>query len=174
MSLFKQTNKVTGVIKANGSSASGVVSNISTSNPNLGIYGSVPVDNDDLDPVAPGAVLNYSSNRPVAKKLTKTLNIFENNVLESGASVPSLRRNVMKIESISTRKVTTSMREGQYNIFTNTFASTCGDGNDQCPDVSVDNFGVDNAAAVGVNNKSSLFYTLGHKEPVAETYKSND
>ena len=174
MSLFTQTNKVTGVMKANGTSASGVVSNVSTSSPNLGIYGSVPVDNDDLDPVIPGSVLNYSSNRPVAKKTTKMLNVFENTVLESGASVPSLRRNVMKIESVTTRKVATSIREGRYNMFTNTFSSTCGGGSDQCPDVVVDNFGTDTAAAVGVNNKGNLFYTLGHAEPVVETYKSND
>jgi carbamoylphosphate synthase small subunit len=174
MSLFTQTNKVTGVMKANGTSGSGVVSNVSTSSPNLGIYGSVPVDNNDLDPIIPGSVLNYSSNRPVAKKTTKKLNLFDNNVLESGASVPRLRRNVMKIESVTTRKLTTSIREGKYNMVTNTFSSTCGDGDDQCPDVVVDNFGTDTAAAVGVNNKGNLFYTLGHAEPVVETYESND
>jgi carbamoylphosphate synthase small subunit len=174
MSLFTQTNKVSGVIKANGTSSSGVISNITTSSPNLGIYGSVVVDNDDLDPVAPGAILNYSNQRPIAKKVTTKLNVFDNTVLQSGASVPSLRRNVMKIEGITTRKLTTSLREGKYNMFTNTFASTCGDGDDQCPDVSVDDFGTDTAAEVSVNNTGKLFYTLGNREPVVETYKSND
>ena len=170
MSLFTQTAKVTGVIKANGMSSSGVVSNISTSSPNLGIYGSVVVDGPDLDPVATGAVLNYNNQRPVAKKITTRLNVFENNTLQSGASVPSLRRNVMKIESINTSKVTTSMRQGKYNMFTNSFASTCGSGSDQCPDVSTDNFNTDNAAAVGSNNKGNLVYTLGHTEPVVQQY----
>lgn len=170
MPLFTQTNKVSGVIKANGTSKSGVVSNVSTSSPNFGIYGSVPVDNDDLDPVAPGAVLNYSNKKPIAMKLTKTINVFDNDILESGSSVPYLRRNVMKIEGITTRKIATSIREGKYNMATNTFASTCGDGNDQCPDVSVDSFGTDTAAAVSINNRGNLFYTLGHKEPVVESY----
>lgn len=170
MSLFTQTAKVTGVIKANGTSSSGVVSNLSTNRPVVGVYGSTVVDNNDVDSVVAGGILGYNNQRPVAKKITTQLNIADNTYLLSGAAVPSLRRNVMSIDTVKTRQFATSLREGKYNIFTNTFSSTCGDGNDSCPDVVTDYFEEDTAATVGVNNKGNLVYTLGRTEPVVQEY----
>jgi hypothetical protein len=165
--------KVSGYIKANGSSASGVVKNISTSTPNVGVYGSTVVDNNDVDPIGMDSVISFNNKRPIAKKITKTINVFDSDALATDAAVPSLRRNVMKIESIMTSKITTAMRQGKYNIFTNSFSSTCGEGNDDCPDVVISDFGTDTAAAVSSSNKGNLFYTIGHKEPVITSYNHN-
>lgn len=153
MSLFIQTNKAGGSVKANGTPRpNSLMSYVSTSS------------SDGL-----GGVLNLRSiYKPTAKRVTSP-------ALLSGASVPGLRRNVMKIEQVKTRKVLTAIREGKYNMVTNKFSSTCGEsGTDQCPDVVVDNFGTDRAASVGINNRGVLFYTLGHRIPVAANYRSND
>lgn len=133
--------------------------------------GSVVVNDIDTDPalVSP-AVFAYNNNHPVSMRLTTKLAGQDTNVLLNGANIPSLNVSVHKIESVITRRTSTSFRAGQFNLYTGQFTVA--------PSVVADTFHksvvgseyVDNAANVGHDNAGNAVYLSGSKVPVSNRY----
>jgi hypothetical protein len=106
----------------------------------------------------------------VAKRVSVSLAGVSNAVLQSGASVPELTKSIHKIESIITRRLTTSIRAGHWNIFTGVFSPS--------PTVATDIFHksisaapfIDKVANASRSNPGVLVYRTGSKTPVLETY----
>ena len=133
--------------------------------------GSVVVDGVDTDPaIASPAEFAYNNQLPIAMRFTTKLAGEDSNVLLSGASVPSLNVSVHKIESIITRRTSTSFRAGQFNLYTGQFTVA--------PSVVTDTFHksvvgseyVDSAANVSRSNAGNAVYLSGSKVPVSNRY----
>lgn len=164
----KSVKNVGGTAKQIGSSSTVLVSS------NLGLNtvatGSVVVDGDDTNKAVDLGVFAYNNQTPIAKRLTSSLATVNNNVLRSGAAVPGLIKSVHKIESILTRRQATSIRDGNFNIYTGTFTVT--------PSVALDTFHkavsgttyVDKVANVNPNNPGVAVYRTGAKIPVINAY----
>jgi len=151
-----------GTIKANGT-GSGTFATSKTAQNKTGVFGSTVVDNNTADKALSAGTFAYNNSRPVAKKTSSTISGVANSVLKSGASDPNRRKSIHKIESISTRKVATAIRAGNWNIYTGKFTSG--------PTVTNDSFGNDNAASPTSNVPGELTYRTGAKVPVNDDYQ---
>lgn len=94
-----------------------------------GVFGSTVLDNDDADKALTTGTFAYNNQSPIAKKVTNKISGVSNNFLVSGAAKPSLVRSIHKIqvldegyvEGVRTRKLTSAMRAGKWNMFTGEF-----------------------------------------------------
>lgn len=128
------------------------------------VVGSVVVDNNAADKAVTAGVFANKTQKPIAKKVTTVLGGVSNTVLRSGAARPELVKSINKLESVRTRRFTTTIRENKYNRFTNTF-------DPGYPVVGVDNLGTDNAANPTRSTPGQMVYKLGGKVPVTSNYK---
>ena len=123
-----------------------------------------PIDGDDTDKALAGGTFAYDSagNEIVAKKVSTTLSGVSNTFLRSGAAEPGLRRQVNKIEGLTTSKITTALRGGFYNHVT-------GDFDGGYPQSSVDSFGTDDAVT-----SNELQYMYGNPVPASGEYGADN
>ena len=101
----------------------------------------------------------------VAKKVNSTLSGAANTFLRSGAATTAdgpIRAKVHKIEGLTTSKITTSLRGGEYNHVSGVF-----DGGK--PASSVDSFGTDDAVT-----SNELQYMYGNPVPASGSYGGNN
>jgi hypothetical protein len=166
-----------GAMKANGTTSSGVVSNVSTPRADLGVFGSAVLDNDAADKALPGGVFGFDNKRPIAKKTTTSLSTVNNDYLKSTGGNPTGIRSIHKIESIITRKLTKAIRENKWNEYSGKFDLGF-------PEVSedvfykidsngivIDNEPIDKAANPTRQVPGELIYRDGSANPVTDTYK---
>jgi hypothetical protein len=110
----------------------------------------------------PGASgVPYDNNSPIAIRYTTTLAGSANTFLRSGAS-DSSDTTIHRIESIRTRRFTTAIRNGTYNVYTNTFSTPVSG--------SLDSFGTDDASRPTLAVPGELTYKTGAKIPVNDEY----
>ena len=164
----QSTSNDGGVMKANGTVSSGVVSSVGTPRTDLGVFGSTVIDNDSSDKALLGGVFGYNNERPIAKKITVSLSTVSNDFLVSGAGDPANIRSIHKIESVRTRKLTTAIRNNKWNEYSGEFDSGF-------PQVQVDSFGEDAAANPTREVPGQLNYIAGNENtilvPKSDTYK---
>lgn len=103
----------------------------------------------------------YDNNSPIAIRYTTTLAGSPNTFLRSGAS-DSSDTTIHRIESIQTRRFTTAIRNGTYNVYTNTFSTPVSG--------SLDSFGTDDASRPTLAVPGELTYKTGAKVPVNDEY----
>lgn len=127
------------------------LSDIATS---VGVVGSVVVDGTDTDKAVSANAFAKNTSKPLALRLDAPLN----------KASSSVRRAVHKIEGLSTRRVATAIRAGNYNIYTGQFSSA--------PTVANDSFGQDDAATPTDAVPGELTYRTGAKKPVNNDYKA--
>lgn len=132
-------------------------------------FGSIVVDGEDVDPALTGGILAYNHRTPVAKRISTELGGVDNNTLLSGASRPELTTGIHKIESIITRRQSTSFRNGDFNYYTGQFTVA--------PLTPTDTFHkavsatpfIDTAANASRSNTGKLVYVVGSK-PTSKNY----
>ena len=125
--------------------------------------GSVVVNGDDVDPALVGGEFAYSHRKPVAKRISTELGGLSNDALLSGASRPELTKGIHKLESIITRRQSTSFRNGDFNIYTGKYVIA--------PVTPTDIFHkaigsvgfIDTAANASRSNTGKLVYLVGPK-----------
>ena len=139
-----------------------LMTGVSVSSPNLGVFASTVINNDDTDPALSEGVFAYNNRDPIAKRVTTSLSTVSNSVLQSGASQPALIRSIHKIETLRTRQATKAIRENRFNLFTGKYESGY-------PLVVIDIFGEDNAANPSREVPGSVTYKLG-AVPVNDNY----
>jgi hypothetical protein len=174
-------NKSTDV-KFSGGSASKVsttnlLTGVSTDRKDFGVFGSTVLDNNSSDPALSAGVFAYNNQSPIAKRITTSLSTVANDVLQSGAIVPSLIQSIhyTKVcdpscnDGVRTRKTTSAIRNNKYDIFSGKFDTGF-------PEVVVDNFigsdgsSGDTAAKPTRKSTGKLVFMSNAKVPVSSSY----
>jgi hypothetical protein len=180
----KQINGTTDVTKTstknNGGSAinigstSSVLKNSVLGYKVVGAFGSKVIDGSNADKAVSAGTFAYSNKAPVAKRTAKIIAGVSNTVLVSGAAQPGLVKSIKKssvkngsgniVDGVRTRRFTTAIRAGNFNIYTGQFSVA--------PTVAVDTFASDNAANVSRASTGRLVYITGSKLPKSVNYAS--
>jgi hypothetical protein len=158
-------------------SASSILVNRSVASPATTVFGSTVVPasstvNDYATKAVSGGDFRYNNQSPVAKRVSSTIGGVSNTVLRSGALVPSLVASINRlrvkngsnvlVDGVRTRRDTTAIRAGQFNLYTGKFASE--------PTVAADTYVSDVAAAPTRSAPGRLVFRTGAKVPVLSTY----
>lgn len=133
-----------------------------------GAYATTSLDNSDQN-------FAYNNQKPIAKRYTTTIAGSANSVLQSGADTPGIIRSIHKLEKVRTRRLTTAIRAGEWNVYTGQFVNA--------PTVAVDDWwsnsandvsasSTDEAATPSRETPGELTYKLGQQLPVDVDYPS--
>jgi len=160
------STKNTGGAAVNTGSVSTLIDQVSLGKTKDTGFGSTVVNNNSADPAVSAGTFKYDNQRPVAKRLTTTLSGVSNTALQSGASKPALVRSIHKLETLRTRRLTTAIRAGLWNIYSGKFANNQ-NGNVQNPTVAVDTLATDVAATPTQAAPGQLVYMTGNTKPVS-------
>lgn len=131
---------------------------------NVGVFGSSVKDGTDTDKALSAGTFSYNNQSPIAKRVTESLSGVTNTVLQSGADQPGLIRSIHKLEVVRTRRLTTAIRAGYWNIYSGTWSTN--------PTVAVDTFATDHAATPTRSVPGELTYKTGAPTPVNNDYKA--
>jgi hypothetical protein len=164
-----------GTVTRGGSVASGKLNNVSVARFNSSVFNSTPIDNAWADEALAAGTFAYNNNRPIAQRYTTLISGVSNSILRSGADVPSLVRSIARSETIRTRRTTTAIRAGYFNIYTGLFTTL--------PTAAVDNWwsisgnttsatSTDVAASPTRAVPGRLVYKTSKLNPVVDSYKS--
>lgn len=164
-----------GTVTRGGSVASGKLNNVSVTRFNSGVFNSTPIDNAWADEALSAGTFAYNNNRPTAQRYTTLISGVSNTILLSGADVPSLVRSIARSETIRTRRTTTAIRAGYFNIYTGLFTTP--------PTAAVDNWWSISANATSATSTDvaasptravpgRLVYKTSKLNPVVDSYKS--
>lgn len=134
---------------------------VSVSSPSVGVFGSTVVPdtittNDYATKSVSANTFAKTNQKPQGMKLTDPL--------KSGALVPGLIRGIHKLEVLRTRRLTTAIRAGDWNIYTGQFSTP--------PTVAVDTLATDEAATPTRTVPGELVYKTGASVPVQDDYKA--
>lgn len=158
-----KTAKNNGGSVVNGGSTT-VLDSVNLGYSDVGVFGSSVVDGNDTDKALTAGTFSYNNQRPVAKRVTEELSGVSNTYLQSGASVPGNVRSIHKLEVVRTRRLTTAIRAGYWNIYSGQFTTP--------PVVAVDTFATDEAANPTRSVPGELVYKTGALVPVQDNYKA--
>lgn len=131
---------------------------------NVGVFGSSVVDGTDTDKALSAGTFSYNNQRPIAKRVTETLSGVANTTLQSGAGQPGLIRSIHKLEVLTTRRLTTAIRAGYWNIYSGSWSTN--------PTVATDTLATDDAATPTRSVPGELVYKTGAPTPVQADYKA--
>lgn len=177
------STKNVGGAAINVGSSTTLVDNIALGGSNVGAFGSVvvpaSVTESDYATVASSGSTNFAYNNqsPIAMRYTTTIAGTGNTTLQSGADTPGLIRSIHKLETVRTRRLTTAIRAGGWNMYSGQFASA--------PTVAVDNWwdiaggdtsatSTDQAASPSREVPGELTYKLGQQTPVNVDYEAKN
>jgi hypothetical protein len=164
------TNNDSGSVLNGGSTV--VLNSVDLGYSNVGVFGSSVIDGDDADKALSTGTFAYSNQKPIAKRITEELaGGVANTTLQSGASQPGLIRSIHKLEVLRTRRLTTAIRAGKWNIFKGAFLNNQNQTAD-LPTVAVDSLSSDNAATPTRAVPGELTYKTGAPTPVNDDYKA--
>lgn len=156
------TNNDNGSVLNGGSTT--VLNSVDLGYSNVGVFGSYVVDGDNADKALDAGTFSYNNQKPVAKRITEELaGGVSNTFLQSGASKPELVRSIHKLEKVRTRKLTTAIRAGYWNIYSGEWSTSV--------DVVEDTFSTDDAASPTRSAPGELTYKTGAPVPVQDDYK---
>lgn len=143
----------------------------------VGVFGTAVIDGDDTDKALAAGTFSYNNQKPVAKRVTEELSGVENNYLQTGAGDPGNIRSIHKIEYITTRKLTTAIREGKWNEYSGEFDSGYPEVVEEAMyhiannGTVVDGEPIDDAANPTRTAPGELVYKTGAPVPVRDDYK---
>lgn len=134
-------------------SGNSVLDNVAVSRADTnGVFGSTVLDNDHADKALDAGVFAYNNEKPIAKRLTTSLATVSDDVLLSGATVPSLVRSIHKLETLRTTRTTSAIRANKFNRYTGQWESGY-------PVTATDSLNTDEAAVPTRNVPGSLTFT---------------
>ncbi len=154
-------NKGGAIVKAGAVNAN-LATSVSVSSPDVGVFGSTVVQdtvttNDYAAKSVSGNTFAKNTTRPLGEKLSDPLK-------SGGTPAGSVTRSIHKLETLRTRRLTTAIRAGQWNIFTGQFSPA--------PTVAVDTLATDSAATPTRTAPGDLVYKTGKPNPVVDAYKA--
>ena len=120
----------------------------------VGVFGSTPVDNDDADKAISGGVFAHDHVAPITKRVTNELAGVASSVLSNTGGQPDLVRSIHKLETLTTRRLTTAIRENKWNEYAGVWESGY-------PVTATDTLATDNAANPTREVPGSLNFLYG-------------
>jgi hypothetical protein len=162
-STINSTNNNGGSVVNAGDKSTVLSGNVTLGYYDTGVFGSTVAQGSYADVALVGGVFSYNNQNPVAKRTTDELSTIPNDFLISGALKPDLIRSINKLEVLRTRRLTTAIRDGEWNEYTGSF--------DTAPVVAVDVLPEDKAANPTRGVPGSLVYKSSSANPVVDTYK---
>lgn len=153
-------NKGGAVIKA-GTSL--LLDNVSAARSNSSVFASTVISSastvvDYATSALSAGTFAYNNQKPVAKRYSILISGTSNSFLQTGAARPELVRSIQKLETLRTRRLTTAIRAGYWNIYSGTFSTQ--------PTNAVDSLGTDTAAAPTQAIPGQIVYMAGGKNPL--------
>jgi len=133
--------------------------------------GSIVIDGEDTDPALDNGEFAYNNRTPIAKRISTNLGGVDNDVLLSGAAAPDLITGIHKLESIITRRQSTSFRNGDFNSYTGKFTTDPQTPTDTFHKAVASKQFIDLAANSSRSNTGKLIYFIGGK-PSSRSYDS--
>lgn len=100
----------------------------------------------------------YNNQKPTAKRYSILISGTSNSFLQTGAARPELVRSIQKLETLRTRRLTTAIRAGYWNIYSGTFSTQ--------PTNAVDSLATDYAAEPTQAAPGQIVYMSRGKNPV--------
>ena len=148
-------NKGGAVIKAGTST---ILDNVSPSRTNIAVFASTVVPDtsttkDYATKALSAGTFAYNNQKPTAKRYSTLISGTSNTFLQSGAARPELVRSIHKLETLTTRRLTTAIRAGYWNIYSGTFSTL--------PTIAVDSLSTDYAAAPTQAAPGEIAYIVG-------------
>lgn len=165
----QSTNNNGGSVVKGGSTT--MLTSVDLGYSDVGVFGSSVVDGADTDKALDAGTFSFSNQRPVAKRVSSSLSGVSNTVLRSGAGQPGLIRSIHKLEVLRTRRLTTAIRAGKWNIFKGAFLNNQDQTVDN-PTVATDSLDSDNAATPTRDAPGQLVYKTSAPVPVQDNYKA--
>jgi hypothetical protein len=108
-----------GVMKANGGNVTGaLLSTNATANPDVGVFASTVVSGVNTAGAVDGGEFAHSHQTPISFLMTTELGGLASTALRSPADVNAYVRNPAPLEVLRTRRLTTAIRAGEWNIYT--------------------------------------------------------
>jgi len=108
-----------GVMKANGGDVTGaLLSTNATASEDVGVFASVVVSGVNTDGVVSGGEFAHNHQQPISFLMTAELGGVANTALNSPADINAYVRNPAPLEVLRTRRLTTAIRAGEWNIYT--------------------------------------------------------
>lgn len=157
-----------GSVARGGSAASNLLDNVAVSRYDAGVFGSTVIDNSWADEAVDAGTFAYNNEKPVAKRITTELSGgVSNDILLSGAAVPSNVRSIHKLETLRTQRITTAIRANKYNRYT-------GDWDAGFPANAVDVLAADHAATPTRSVPGELTYKTAAPLAVNDDYKAKN
>lgn len=148
-------NKGGSVINAGTST---ILDNVSPSRTNVGVFAStvIPDSSTTVDyatKALSAGTFAYNNQKPTAKRYSTLISGTSNTFLQSGAARPELVRSIHKLETLRTRRLTTAIRAGYWNIYSGTFSTL--------PTIAVDSLVTDYAADPTQAIPGEIVYVVG-------------
>ena len=162
---YQEANNRHGVMRANGTATSNVVSSVRVFTPTVASFASTPVDNDWADKAVSGGTFAHNHTKPISSLITTELAGLSNNAILTPGNDGDTIRSINKLETLRTRRFTTAIRSNKYNRFTNTFEAGF-------PVVAVDSLSTDVAATPTQSVPGKITYLRGGKTPYNDSYKA--
>ena len=148
----------------------------------VGVFGTTPIDNSTADKAVSDGIFAYDNLDPIAPRITSVIAGVANDALATTANQPTLTRSIHRQEKVRTRRLTTAIRAGKWNIFKGAFLNNQNQSADN-PTNAVDDFwdnagnttsvtSTDQAASPTRSVPGELTYKTGAPLPVNDDYKA--
>jgi hypothetical protein len=151
---FTEAKNNKGTMRANGKVSSSAMTSVNTPRPVVSSFASTVVDNGWVDPANSSGVFAHNHTKPISSLITTELAGLSNSTILTTGNDGDTIRSINKLETLRTRRFTTTIRNNKYNRFTNTFDSGF-------PVVATDTLATDNAANPTPANPGDLVYMVG-------------
>jgi hypothetical protein len=162
---FLEANNRNGVMRANGTSTSNVLSSVKVVRPIVSSFASTVVDNNSADKAISGGTFAHDHVKPISTLVTSELAGLSNTAIRSPGNDGGNIRSINKLETLRTRRFTTAIRANKYNRFTGAFDSGF-------PVVATDSLASDVAATPSRSVPGKITYLRGSKTPYNDSYKA--
>lgn len=162
-----------GAVVNGGSGGSGLLDNVASVDSGEAVFGSTVVDGVNAGKALGAGTFASNSSEFIAKRVTDVLaGSVSNTILRSGAAVPANIQSVHKYPAtFATRKLTTAIRAGNWNIYTGKFSSVTVEAADAF--VNIDSGStLDKAANPSRSEPGRLVFKTGAPAPSETVYKA--
>lgn len=171
----KQVNgsDITGVSTVNNGGtmvshgSSNVLDSLSPVQTKVDVFGSTPVDGDDTNKAISAGVFAHDHVAPITKRVTNELAGVSSTVLNNTGGQPDLVRSIHKLETLTTTKFTTAIRENRFNLYTGVWESGY-------PVTVTDTLATDNAANPSRETPGSVTFLYGSPNASTVNYSSKN
>lgn len=133
----------------------------------VGVFGSTPIDGDDSNKAISGGTFAHDHTAPITKRVTTELAGVASTVLDNTGGQPDLVRSIHKLETLTTTRFTTAIRDNKWNEYAGVWESGY-------PVTATDSLATDTAATPTREVPGSLNFLYGGPTASGVNYSSKN